>query len=173
MRIEPLIFASLLACSFPAQAGDADEPVPSSCPVTRPPDPAFVPPAPHKEKPAGRFWYGSNSLWTALAEDGIWRGIKSPRGTRDKSWWWRDGWKWDTDSGANQPGLLVSARRIDGAAPPIPPQDVTNAKLASGWAMLTMLEFPTSGCWEITGNYRADYLTMVVWVPDKPLDETR
>jgi hypothetical protein len=172
MRIEPLIFALLLTCSLSAQAGDAEERVPSSCPVTRPPDPAFEPPAPYNEKQTGRFWYGSKDLWTVLANDGIWRGIKSARGTRNKFWWWREGWKSDTDLRANDVGLVINAHRIDGVAPPVGPLRVTNALLSTGWAMLTMLEI-TSGCWEITGNYRADYLTMVVWVPNGPLDETR
>ena len=79
----------------------------------------------------------------------------------------------NTDLRANDPGLSVTARRIDGDAPVVHVADATNAKLQSGWAMLLMLEIPTSGCWEITGNYRADSLSMVVWVPNKALDETQ
>jgi hypothetical protein len=173
MRIERLIVAMLLACSLYTQSSVADGQVPSNCPVTRPSDPAFVPPAPHPAKEDGRFWLGTNALWTSLTEDGIWRGIVSPRGTRNKFWWWREGWKWDTDYRANEPGLIVTARRIDGDAPPVPAPRVTNGELANGWAMLLMLEIPTSGCWEITGNYRSEYLSMVVWVPKAPLDEKR
>jgi hypothetical protein len=173
MRIERFIFALVLGCSFSAQSSNADEQAPSDCPVTRPPDPPFVPPAPHPAKEAGRFWLGTNALWTSLAEDGIWRGIVSPRGTRNKFWWWREGWQWDTDVRINDPGLIVTAQRLDVEAPPVRVSRVTNGKLASGWAMLLMLELPTSGCWEITGNYRSEYLSMVVWVPNKPLDEER
>ena len=172
MHSKLFVLAWVFAGAFLAQPGYADEQVPGSCPVTRPPDPAFEPPAPYNEKLTGRFWFGSKELWTKLADDGIWRGIVSPRGTRNKFWWWREGWKYDTDLLANDPGLQISARRIDRDAPPIVSQGVTNAKLATGWAMLTMLELP-NGCWEITGNYRADSLSMVVWVPNKPLDETQ
>lgn len=173
MRIEQFIFALVLGYSVVGQPSKADEQVPSDCPVTRPPDPPFVPPAPHRAKETGRFWLGTNALWTSLAEDGVWRGIVSPSGTRNKFWWWRDGWKWNTDELANDPGLIVTARRIDAEAPPAPVSPVTNGGLSTGWAMLLMLELPTSGCWEITGNYRSEHLSMVVWVPNKPLDEVR
>ena len=160
----------ILGCSFVAQSNRADEQVPSGCPVTRPPDPPFVPPAPHPVKEAGRFWLGTNALWTSLFEDGIWRGLVSPSGTRDKFWWWREGWEFDTDWRDSDPGLIITARRIDKHAPPVRAPDVTNAQEGSGWAMLTVLEIPTSGCWEITGNYRSEHVSMVVWVPDKQID---
>jgi hypothetical protein len=31
-------------------------------------------------------------------------------------------------------------------------------------AMLLMLELPERGCWEVTGNYKSDSLSYVVWV---------
>jgi hypothetical protein len=173
MCIERLLSVLLLGCAVLVQPAFANDQVPSSCPVTRPSEPAFEPPAPYKEKLTGQFWLGTSALWTKLADDGIWRGIVSPSGTRNKFFWWREGWKSDTDLRANDAGLIITARRIDGDAPLVRAPRVTNAKLASGWAMLTMLELPTSGCWEVTGNYRSDYLSMVVWVPDRPLDKTR
>lgn len=173
MRSKLFILGLIAASSYLAPPGVAGESVPSNCSVTRPPDPGFEPPGTYNEELTGRFWLGTNALWTKLADDGIWRGIRSPRGTRNKFFWWREGWTYDTDRRANDPGLIVTARRIDGDAPVIRVADVTNAKLKNGWAMLLMLEIPTSGCWEITGNYGADSLSMVVWVPDKPLDEAQ
>lgn len=171
MRIEPILLALALGWSFAVQTSAADEKVPDSCPVTRPPYPPFVPPAPFPAKETGRFWLGTNALWTSLDEDGIWRGIVSPRGTRNKFWWWREGWRFDTDRRANEPGLIVTARRIDGEAPEVRGPRVTNAFEGKRTAMLLILEIPTSGCWEITGNYRSEYVSMVVWVPDRPADE--
>jgi hypothetical protein len=162
------IFALMVGCFFFSQSSVAAEIIPSHCPVTRPPDPPFVPPAPHPAKETGRFWLGTNALWTSLTEDGIWSGIVSPSGTRNKFWWWREGWRFDTDLRANEPGLIVTARRIDGDAPEVRKPRVTNAGEGKGTAMLLMLEIPTSGCWEITGNYRSEYVSMVVWVPKKP-----
>ncbi len=164
MRNGRFIIALILGCIF-SQSSIAADPVPDTCPVTKPPYPAFVPPAPHSANEAGRFWLGTKALWTSLSEDGIWSGIVSPSGTRNKFWWWREGWEFDTDLRANEPGLIVTARRIDGDAPIVRKPRVTNAQLGSGWAMLLMLELPTSGCWEITGNYRSEYVSMVVWVP--------
>jgi len=173
MRNERFLLACLLACPLFAQPGLAGDLAPASCPVTKPPEPAFVPPISHPEREDGRFWLGTKALWTALDEDGIWKGIVSKNGTRNKFWWWREGWEYDTDLRANEPGLIINARRIDGVAPVVSKPRVTNAELSGGWAMLTMLELPTSGCWEITGNYRSEYVSMVVWVPKKPLDEVQ
>lgn len=155
-------FASLVQHSF------AGEQVPDHCPVTRPPHPAFVPPSPFPARETGRFWLGTNALWTSLAEDGIWTGIVSSSGTRNKFWWWREGWEFDTDRRANEPGLIINARRLDGEAPQVSAPRVTNAGEAPTTAMLLMLELPTSGCWEITANYRSEYLSIVVWVPTAP-----
>ena len=165
MRNGRFTFALLLGCTIFSQPGITADKVPDHCPVTRPPDPAFVPPAPHPAKEDGRFWLGTKALWTSLSEDGIWSGIVSPSGTRNKFWWWRDGWEYNTDRLANEPGLIITARRIDGDAPEVRKPRVTNAELRNGWAMLLMLELPTRGCWEIIGNYRSEYVSMVVWVP--------
>jgi hypothetical protein len=54
---------------------------------------------------------------------------------------------------------------MDGKAPLVRAPRVTNAHEGKYSAMLLVLEIPTAGCWEITGNYRSEYVTMVVWVP--------
>jgi hypothetical protein len=173
MRNERVLLALLLGCSILSPPGNTTDRVPSHCPVTRPPDPAFIPPAPFPAKENSRFWLGTKALWTSLYEDGIWRGIVSPSGTRDKFWWWREGWRFDTDFRANEPGLIINARRIDGDAPEVRAPRVTNAGEGEGSAMLLVLELPTHGCWQITANYRSEYVSMVVWVPDKPVDDPR
>jgi hypothetical protein len=165
MRCTPLMFALWLGSSMAMPCAQAQGQVPADCPVTRPPDPPFVPPPPHQAWEDGRFWLGSNTLWTSLDGDGIWRGIASRSGVRNKFWWWREGWTWDTDLNSRDPGLIVTARRLDREAPPVKVGRVTNGKLDTGWAMLLMLELPTEGCWEITGNYRAEVVSMVVYVP--------
>ena len=42
----------------------------------------------------------------------------------------------------------------------------TNAynKDFGGWAMLVMVEFPASGCWELTGRYKGQTVSFVVYV---------
>jgi hypothetical protein len=170
MNIERFIFLPFLFLAIFSQQTAADPVIgaPENCPVTRPADSRFVPPSPHPAREPGRFWLGTDALWTSLDEDGIWKGIASAQGTRNKFWWWRKGWKWDDDLGAQGPGLVVTGRRIDGEAPPARVSPVTNGKLSTGWAMLVMLELPTSGCWEIVGNYRSESVSMIVWLPANP-----
>src|SRR5512134_1578479 len=45
----------------------------ATCPITRPPNPPFVPPAPWPpEREGGRFWFGTPELWTELTGSGTW-----------------------------------------------------------------------------------------------------
>ena len=65
--------------------------------------------------------------------------------------------------------LKVTGRRLDGDAPPLEADRVTNALFEPRAAMLTGVYVPTPGCWEITGDYKGDKLSYVVWVyPEKP-----
>jgi hypothetical protein len=59
------------------------------------------------------------------------------------------------------PLLADSGRR---ACTWLPVRNVTNAIMGEEVAMLTMLELPERGCWEITGNYKDAYLSFVVWL---------
>jgi hypothetical protein len=135
------------------------------CPVTRRPDPPFIPPARFPTTPPGRgaFWYGSDELWTAVNDDGLWGGVPDASGGYgNKSFWWSAAYKVDEEP---QPALLVLARRLDG---PETAQsgEATNAAASDiGSAMLTGLTVPTSGCWELTGSYRGHELSYVVWIP--------
>ena len=53
--------------------------VPSTCPVTLPQDPPFIPPPPYPlySPSADHFWYGTDSLWTLLPKKGEWSGTGS------------------------------------------------------------------------------------------------
>jgi hypothetical protein len=70
--------------------------VPESCPVTKPPAHAFVPPSPYlgDSSPDG-FWFGGEKLWTLLPTDGTWKELPHYRPTdtafRNKLFWWREG----------------------------------------------------------------------------------
>lgn len=173
MHCWTLMFAFLLVTLAALPRAEAQPQVPADCPVTKAPYPPFVPPAPYAAE-QGRFWLGSKALWTSLYDDGIWRGIASEHGVRDKFWWWREGWTPETDLQSRDPGLFVTARRLDREAPPVKVGRATNGKLNTGWAMLLMLELPTEGCWEVTGNYRSEVVSMVVYVPPfEPTEEKR
>ena len=139
------------------------DPAPS-CPVTTPQEPAFVPPSPYDALGfEGDFWYGSNSLWTAVRQDGIWYGLpRHASGYTQKVFWWRDGYVWTEEP---EPDIIVTGERLDAPAPPLVVSKGTNAYGSDiGSAMLVGVDFPTLGCWRITGNYANAELSFVVWV---------
>jgi hypothetical protein len=138
---------------------------PADCPITVAQDPPFTAPAPYApDSPFDtNFWYGSTALWTDLPKDGIWYALPhSPEGYTQKVFWWRHGYIWNEEP---QPDLIVTGERLDAAAPPLLASKATNAYAGDiGSAMLVGVDFPTLGCWKITGKYADAELTFVVWV---------
>jgi len=137
---------------------------PASCPVTTPQNPTFVPPAPYDSLGFdGEFWYGSNSLWTAIRQNGTWEALPhNPEGYAQKVFWWRDGYVWNEEP---EPNLIVTSERLDASAPPLIASKATNAYASDiGSAMLVGVDLPTLGCWQITGRYGEAELSFVVWV---------
>lgn len=165
MRIAEIFVASLCLVAL-ERAGAAENwktPIPNTCPVTRStPETRLTPTPPQQAGKASdsMFWFGSDALFVSLYSDGRWRGIPSPTGTRNKSFWYRkDQWlKEDPYQ------LKVTAKRIDSDGPMISFPRVTNAIMGEEIAMLLMLELPERGCWQVTGNYKSDYLSWVTWV---------
>ena len=81
-----------------------------NCPVTRPPNPAFTPPAPYPAPPADEFWYGTTALWTRLPDDGAWYGLPhDEHGYSQKVFWWREGYHSQSEP---QPVLTVTGKRL-------------------------------------------------------------
>jgi hypothetical protein len=154
--------------SIPAESAEIEivsKDPPADCPITVPQDPPFAAPAPYS---AGSsfdwdFWYGSNSLWTAVPKNGVWFGLPhNPEGYTQKVFWWREGYVWTEES---EPALTVTGERLDAAAPPLNASKATNAYASDiGSAMLVGVDFPTLGCWKITGQYQNSALSFVVWV---------
>lgn len=137
---------------------------PASCPITVPQDPPFVPPAPYDALGfEGEFWYGSNSLWTAVPRNGIWEGLpRNPSGYTQKVFWWREGYAWNEEP---EPDLIVTGERLDAPALQLVSSKATNAYASDiGSAMLVGVDFPTLGCWKITGKYADAELSFVIWV---------
>jgi hypothetical protein len=140
------------------------------CPVTQPQTPAFRPPAPW---PAtlpydGQFWYGSDSLWTDLNTSGVWSELPydEASGYGQKIAWWRAGYDDQTEE---QPALFVTGWRLDGD-PNVPAQTATASPATNGFHedlqsfMLVGMDFPSAGCWEITGEYHGERLSFVVLI---------
>jgi len=137
----------------------------SDCPVTVPQVPAFVPPAPYDSLSSfnDHFWFGANSLWTLIPENGVWEALPhNPEGYTQKILWWRDGYVWDQEP---EPNLVVTGERLDESAPSLIVSKATNAYASDiGSAMMVGVDFPTLGCWKITGKYGGAELSFVVWV---------
>lgn len=155
-----------LSAAEPESAPVSTLPLPTGapfvCPVTKPPETAFVPPDPWPAVPpdAGRFWFGDRDLWTALPVDGQWAQLAHG----EKFWWWSAEFDVSVD---DTPDLRITARRLDGDAPPFESFPATNGYHDSiNWAMLSGVTLPTAGCWEITGDYQGEQLTLVVNVPE-------
>lgn len=138
---------------------------PATCAVTQLPAPPFIPPAPYPPtSPGTRYvWYGTESLWTTIPKNGVWDGLPhNPEGYTQKILWWRKGYVWTEEP---QPALTVTGRRLDAAASALNVARATNAYAEDiKSAMLVGVDFPTLGCWEITGTYADQQLSFVVWV---------
>jgi len=140
---------------------------PANCPVTTlaKQDSAFGAPAPFSPSAPweGFFWFGSNGLWIALRTDGVWAELPhNPQGYTQKIMWWSDSYSLPDEP---EPALVVTGRRLDADAPPLGFYGATNAIADDiGEAMLTGVDFPTLGCWKITGKYKSVELSFVVWV---------
>ncbi|HUG35295.1 MAG TPA: hypothetical protein VMJ90_11040, partial [Anaerolineales bacterium] len=138
---------------------------PADCPVTTTAMLPFEAPEPYSPVAPweGIFWFGTEGLWTALHDDGVWAGLPlNPDGYTQKIMWWSDFYILADEP---EPALVVSGRRLDGDAPALRFYGATNAMAKDiGEAMLTGVEFPTLGCWEVTGRYKKSGLTFVVWI---------
>ncbi len=161
-RLTFLCLVFLSPVSFAQQSGTlAAEAVPESCPVTKPSDQPFVAPSPYPpQAPKGSSWFGTDGLWTLIGTDPRW-----PMG--QKTFWWRKEWgryKWIPEEQASK--LTVTARRLDGDAPPADILKSNSSYREQDWKAFLVggINFSVPGCWEVTGRYEDDELTYVVWV---------
>lgn len=131
-----------------------------TCPKTLPPGLKMA----GQPLPSTDNWYGSEPLAVALKPDGIWKGLGPEHNYRDKLAWW----SYRYDGGQEpKPELVVTGERLDAEAAPAQVSEVTNAYVG-GWVMLHLIEFPSSGCWEIKGTYHGQTLSFVVEVGQGP-----
>jgi hypothetical protein len=109
--------------------------------------------------PESRNWYGTEALAVLLQEDGSWFGLGPDYDFREKLWWYSAAFQVGMES-----RLKVAGRKLDGDAPPAKISRVSNAQGAQGggWAMLMLVEFPSAGCWELTGEFQGQQLSFVV-----------
>jgi len=115
----------------------------------------------------GFHWYGSGKKLAASAPvDGIWYTTHPDHLISVKLWWWSDEYRLGMES-----ELSVKIVSLQGK-----PQAPSFGRATNGyqeslrdtgpWAMLVGIDFPESGCWQITGQFRNETLSFVVNVVD-------
>lgn len=165
-----LLLISLLALTAMGQQNSPRQALarPASCPVTAPPAVPFTPPHPY-ELGNNSFWLGTEKLWTAVRKSGeVWGWAPRAPGHEhevqpltSKTFWASVDFKYREEY---PPELKVTGKRLDGDAPPLLTLQPTNAFPGPAAAMLVGVYVPTPGCWEITGDYKGQKLSFVVWV---------
>lgn len=164
----------------PESSGSARESSPSPttrdigrCPVTVPPQPAFVPPGPYPpEPPFEQAWYGTPGLWTILDSNGaVWRDLpvgEGPHAVGDKTLWFSE--NFTTVEGEDFSGdaeITLTAVDLDGSAPKVVEKggvpsfnrDIRNF-------MLVGVGLSEPGCWELTARYKGAELSYVLLAED-------
>ena len=109
--------------------------------------------------PESEHWYGSEALAVMVPGHRAW-GTTGPNALiAVKLFWWSAGFK-----PGMQSNLKVSINNLDGKPNDAVVSNPTSAHAESlgGWTMLTGIDFPSVGCWEITGEYLGQTLTFVV-----------
>jgi len=93
----------------------------------------------------------------------LWSGLpNNPEGFTQKIFWWSSLFSLKDEL---EPALVVFGERLDAKAPPLKVSRATNASAGDiGSAMLVGVDFPTLGCWKITGQYKKTELSFVIWI---------
>jgi len=136
-----------------------------SCPVLEH-IPGYVARAPYPTQPPPLYqavWYGTDDLWVMLTPGGeVWRDLpRSAGGLSQKTFWWSRNF----DARAEpEPAISVSGTRLDARGSFSAGNPGTHAIADFGQAMLVGVEIPSTGCWEITAEYKDAALRYVVLV---------
>ena len=135
------------------------------CAVTPPPAHAFVPPPPYDDWRSGNsFYFGSADFWTQLPGNGVWE-TRHDQPTYDRRkivWFSKDYW-WLSQQESD---LKIDARKLDVGVESVHVAWATNGFIPERRQsfMLNSIEFPSTGCWEISASWHAHELKFVVWV---------
>jgi hypothetical protein len=139
----------------------------AQCLTTLAPNPPFVPPIayPPDGLAAGTFWYGTDQLWTSLSVDGKWKADDKGK-VFEKLVFWRRGFDWRKEL---KPKLIITGKRLDDDAPSIAEADanavfVTDKPGYMPPGIMTGIDIPTPGCWELTAHYGGHTLSFIVSV---------
>jgi len=130
------------------------------CPFTKPPVPTFTPPGLETVgAPSGGFYFGTPKLSAYL--------YFGPVGMGEKIAWFIPQAKAAQAEHRLRPALSISLKRLDAPAPVVVTDG--NASWSSmpawwPWFIGSGVDFPTRGCWEITGRLDGETLRFVYQV---------
>jgi hypothetical protein len=150
----------------------------AQCLTTLAPNPPFAPPPQYQTNvPEDSFWYGADQLCTALGFDGNWRmrdNVLHGKGYRTKLTFWSRGFDWRKEF---EPKLVIVAKRLDVEAPSVVVAHANAVFIPSHGAaaiaptfargvapVMTAIDIPTTGCWEVTAHYGGHTLPFIVSV---------
>jgi hypothetical protein len=128
-----------------------------------------VPPAPYNASPlSGGFLLGSASLWTFVNTYDLSPDRSRPDGPpyAFKLVYWHPGLNWHHTDETNN--LTVVARRLDASYTPIVFTHRAgmvghlSAESPDEVAMMTGLDLPSGGCWEIAADFKGERLNYVI-----------
>jgi hypothetical protein len=131
-----------------------------SCPITKPSDSSFVPPAPYPAKAAsGGFFFGTPKLWAQL-----WGDWQRATNGGNKTVWWSEGYDAKADP---QPKLLITGQRFNTHGPSVVVTDHGYGAWIGGRPddfITAEVKLPGPGCWQITARLYGAELKFVVWL---------
>ncbi len=155
MRSIVIIMATaFLAPAQPALASDTDS---RDCPITHGAQ-SLGPPYPKSEN-----WYGSGAFAVKLPAHGKWATTKDDALVAARVSWFSPGFRPGMEENLN-----VKTRRIGKSENDSVVSGPTNAHSPSlgAWIMLTDIDFPSPGCFEISAEYLSQSIVFVVLVVD-------
>jgi len=126
----------------------------AECPVTIGSDGPYV-----QGWPSAKTWHGSSDFAVILPTDGVWATTRPGNRISVKLFWYVKGF---------QPGMEnefeTTIRRLDDGHNDARVPKITNAGGSNlgAWTALAGIDFPSEGCWEITGRFRGKSLIFVV-----------
>jgi hypothetical protein len=155
-----LVLLTLLSLEIRAADPSAKSAVPESCPVTVESEPRFVPRG-SNDVAGDAFWHGNGRLAVYLNP----AARLFVHNKRQKMVWYRD--RDALHDGNWTAPLAISGHRFNSSDDDEAPytEGPSPSLFENGFAIIgNIIVFPTKGCWQVSGNYEADYLSFVVWV---------
>ena len=135
----------------------------AECPRTLGTDTAFRAPW-----PSASTWFGTEALAVVLPQEGIWPTTSPGALIAVKLFWYSSEIQAVADAGFDNGkmlGFTASIERLDSG-----PDDAVISGpnwaglggLGDNWTILTGIDFPSAGCWKISGEFLDQSLTFVV-----------